>query len=65
MADVPEAMLGVTLIFIASKLLRMGGLRRILRFNRVEFVLATVSLAAVALIGIEQGVLLAIVLFAG
>ncbi len=62
LADVPEAMLGATLIFIASKLLRMGELRRILRFNHVEFVLAAVSLAAVALIGIEQGVLLAIVL---
>jgi MFS superfamily sulfate permease-like transporter len=62
LADVPEAMLGATLIFIASKLLRMGELGRILRFNRIEFVLAALSLAAVALIGIEQGVLLAVVL---
>jgi MFS superfamily sulfate permease-like transporter len=40
----------------------MGELGRILRFNRIEFVLAALSLAAVALIGIEQGVLLAVVL---
>jgi sulfate permease, SulP family len=59
--DVPEAMLGATLIFIGTKLFRIGELRRIFRFDRVEFALATVSLVAVAVLGIEQGVLLAIV----
>ena len=62
LADVPEAMLGATLIFIATKLFRLGELRRIFRFDRVEFALAAASLAAVAVLGIEQGVLLAIVL---
>ena len=33
LAYVPEAMLGATLIFIATKLFRMGELRRILRFR--------------------------------
>jgi len=62
LADLPEAMLAATLVFIATKLFRVGELRTILRFDRLEFALATVTLLVVALVGIEQGVAVAIVL---
>jgi MFS superfamily sulfate permease-like transporter len=62
LADLPEAMLAATLVFIATKLFRVGELRTILRFDRLEFALATVTLLAVALIGIEQGVAVAVIL---
>jgi SulP family sulfate permease len=62
LADLPEAMLAATLVFIATKLFRVGELRKILRFDRVEFALAAIALLIVALVGIEQGVAVAIVL---
>jgi SulP family sulfate permease len=62
LSHLPEATLGATLIFIASKLFRVGELRTILRFDRVEFALATSALVVVAVVGIEQGVALAMVL---
>jgi SulP family sulfate permease len=62
LADLPEAMLAATLVFIATKLFRVGELATILRFDRLEFALAAVTLLAVALVGIEQGVAVAIVL---
>jgi high affinity sulfate transporter 1 len=62
LSHLPQAMLGATLLFIASKLFRVGELRSILRFDRVEFALAAATLCVVALVGIEQGVLLAMIL---
>jgi sulfate permease, SulP family len=62
LADLPEAMLAATLVFIATKLFRVGELRTILGFDRVEFALAAIALLVVALVGIEQGVAVAIVL---
>lgn len=60
--DLPQATLGAILVFVATRLLRVGDLRAILRFDRVEFGLAVVTLVAVAFIGIEQGVAIAIVI---
>jgi SulP family sulfate permease len=62
LADLPEAMLAATLVFIATKLFRGGELRTILRFDRVEAGLATITLLTVALVGIEQGVAVAVIL---
>jgi len=62
LADLPEAMLAATLVFIATKLFRVGELRTILRFDRLEFALAAVTLLTVALVGIEQGVAVAAIL---
>ena len=62
LAHLPEATLGATLVFIATKLFRVGELRTILRFDRLEFTLAAATLLAVALIGIEQGIALAMIL---
>jgi SulP family sulfate permease len=62
LAHLPQATLGATLVFVAAKLFRLDRLRAVLRFARLEFLLAAVTLLVVALIGIEQGVLVAIVL---
>jgi MFS superfamily sulfate permease-like transporter len=62
LAYLPRAMLGAILVFIATKLLRVSELRAILRFDRIEFGLAATALLVVALVGIEQGVVLAMIL---
>ncbi|MGH3195879.1 MAG: SulP family inorganic anion transporter [Streptosporangiaceae bacterium] len=62
LTDLPEAALGVILVYIATRLFRIGDLRSILRFDRLEFTLAVITLLTVAFIGIEQGVVLAALL---
>jgi SulP family sulfate permease len=62
LAHLPQATLGATLLFVSAKLFRARELRAILRFDSIEFALAMTALLAVALVGIEQGVALAIVL---
>jgi sulfate permease, SulP family len=62
LTDLPEATLGATLVFIATKLFRARELRTVLRFDRLEFGLAAATLTVVALVGIEQGVALAMAL---
>jgi MFS superfamily sulfate permease-like transporter len=57
--ELPEAALGAILIFVASRLFQVRELRRILNFGWFEFALALVTLATVALVGIEQGVVAA------
>ena len=54
--DVPLATLAAILIFVALRLFRVGDLVAIARFNLFEFGLATVTLLAVVLIGVEQGI---------
>jgi len=62
LANLPQAMLAAMLVFIATKLFRAGELRAILRFDRIEFALSAVTLLVVAVVGIEQGVALALIL---
>jgi SulP family sulfate permease len=62
LSHLPQATLGATLLFVATRLFRVRDLRNILRFDLTEFVLALATLVVVALLGIEQGVILAIVL---
>jgi SulP family sulfate permease len=62
LAHLPQATLGATLLFVAAKLFRVGELRAILRFDRIEFALAITALLVVALVGIEQGVVVALAL---
>jgi SulP family sulfate permease len=62
LTHLPQATLGATLVFIATKLFRVGELRTVYRFDRIEFLLAAVPLAVVALVGIEQGMVVAIAL---
>ncbi len=60
--DLPEAALAAILIYIATRMLRVGELRSILRFDRLEFSLAIVTLLAVAIFGIQAGLVLAMLL---
>lgn len=60
--DLPEAALGAILVFVATRLFKVRDLVSILRFDGLEFALAVVTLLVVALVGIEQGVIVAIVL---
>ncbi len=58
--DVPLATLAAILIFVAVRLFRVGDLIAIARFNLFEFALAAVTLLAVALVGVEQGIAVAV-----
>jgi MFS superfamily sulfate permease-like transporter len=60
--NLPQATLGAILVFVATRLFRAGELRSILRFDRVEFASAIVALGAVAFLGIEQGIVAAMLL---
>ena len=54
--DVPLAALAGVLVFVATRILHFGDLVAIARFDRVELALAALTLLAVALIGVEQGI---------
>lgn len=60
--DLPDATLGAILVFVATRLFRVRDLGSILRFDRLEFALAVLTLLAVAYFGIETGVVIAILL---
>jgi SulP family sulfate permease len=60
--DVPLATLAAILIYIALRLFNVHDLVAIYRFNRFEFALAAVTLLAVVLIGVEQGIAVAVAL---
>jgi high affinity sulfate transporter 1 len=59
--DIPQATLGAILIFVATRLFRATEFRQILRFDHFEFALAVVTATIVALIGVEQGIVVAAV----
>jgi MFS superfamily sulfate permease-like transporter len=63
--DLPQATLGAILVFVATRLFRLGDLRSILVFDRLEFGLAVITLLAVSFLGIEQGVVVAMLLALG
>ncbi len=54
--DVPLATLAAVLIYVALRLFKPGELRAIARFDLFEFGLTAVTLLAVVLIGVEQGI---------
>jgi sulfate permease, SulP family len=54
--DVPLATLAGVLVFVATRIFHLADLRAIARFDRFEFALALVTLLTVALIGVEQGI---------
>ncbi len=60
--DLPQATLGAILLYVATRLFRVGELRSILRFDRLEFGLAVIAMLVVSFIGIEQGILVAMLL---
>jgi MFS superfamily sulfate permease-like transporter len=54
--DLPLATLAAVLIFIASRMFHLRSLVRIARFDRFEFALALTTVLVVALVGVEQGI---------
>jgi MFS superfamily sulfate permease-like transporter len=62
LTDVPLATLAAILIFVATRLFHVGQLVSVFRFDRWEFALAIVTLLTVALVGVEQGIGVAVAL---
>ena len=62
LADVPLATLAAVLVFVASRIFRARDLLAIARFDRFELALALVTMLAVALVGVEQGIAVAVAL---
>jgi sulfate permease, SulP family len=60
--DVPVATLGAVLIYIASRIFNVRDLDAVLRFDLFEFALALITLLTVALVGVEQGIAVAVLL---
>ena len=58
----PEAVLAAVVFLIGVKLVDIRGMRDIWKSRRLEFVVAAVTAAAVVLLGVEQGIIVAIVL---
>jgi sulfate permease, SulP family len=60
--DLPVATLAAILIFIATRIFPLRDLIGIARYDRVEFGLAVITLLTVALVGVEQGIGVAVAL---
>ena len=56
LSSVPLATLAAVLLFVAGRIFPLRELRAIWRFDLVEFSLAAITLATVALVGVEQGI---------
>jgi high affinity sulfate transporter 1 len=61
LTDMPKAVLGAIVFLIGLDLIDVAGLRRIARRRRSEFVIAVMTAVVVCTVGIEQGIVLAIV----
>ena len=61
LTDMPKAVLGAIVFLIGIDLIDIAGLRRIARRRRSEFVIAVVTAVVVCAVGVEQGIVLAIV----
>ncbi len=60
LTDVPLATLAAVLIYVATRIFHARDLLRILRFDTWEFVLAVLTLVVVAVVGVEQGIAVAV-----
>jgi SulP family sulfate permease len=58
----PEAVLSSIVFLIGVELVDIKGMRRVLAWRRPEFLIACATAATVVIVGVEQGVILAIVL---
>jgi SulP family sulfate permease len=58
----PEAVLSTVVFLIGLELIAIKGMRKIFRLRVDEFVVAAITAAVVIVVGVEQGILLAIVL---
>ena len=57
----PEAVLASVVFLIGVELVDLAGMRKVFRLRKDEFVVATLVAAAVVCVGVEQGIVLAIV----
>jgi len=62
LAALPLAALAAVVFLIGVELVDLAGLRRILAVRRAEFVVALLTAAAVVLLGVEEGIVVAIAL---
>ena len=60
LTDVPRATLAAVLIFVATRIFHAKDLLRIMRFSTWEFGLALITLVVVAVVGVEQGIAVAV-----
>ncbi|MGE5210984.1 MAG: SulP family inorganic anion transporter [Acidobacteriota bacterium] len=58
----PEAVLATVVFLIGIELIDIAGMKRIWRLRRDEFVVAAITAATVVLVGVLQGIIVAIVL---
>jgi MFS superfamily sulfate permease-like transporter len=56
LTDVPLAALAAILLFVATRIFHINSLTAVLRFDRWEFALTVITLLTVALVGVEQGI---------
>ena len=61
LAYLPDAALAAVVFLIAAGLIDVAGMRRILATRRREFVIALLTAAAVVVLGVEYGLVLAVV----
>lgn len=61
LADMPKAVLGAIVFVIGLDLVDITGLKGVLRINKAEFGIAVLTAVVVCAIGVEQGIILAIV----
>lgn len=59
LTHVPLTTLAAVLLFVASRIVHVGELRAIARFSRFELALALVTALTVAVVGVEQGIVVA------
>jgi sulfate permease, SulP family len=60
--ELPLAALAGVLLYVAGRLIKVGSLRQILRVDRYELALAIITGLAVILIGVQEGIAVAVVL---
>ncbi|HYN34170.1 MAG TPA: SulP family inorganic anion transporter [Ilumatobacteraceae bacterium] len=58
----PEAVLSTVVFLIGIELIDIAGMKRVWRLRRDEFVVAAITAATVVLVGVLQGIIIAIVL---
>jgi high affinity sulfate transporter 1 len=61
LAYLPDAALAAMVFLIAVALIDVGGMRRILALRKHEFAVALVTMVAVVVLGVEYGIVLAII----
>jgi high affinity sulfate transporter 1 len=61
LASLPAAALAAVVFLIAAELIDVTGMRRILAVRRHEFAVALLTAAAVVILGVEDGIVLAVV----